>query len=98
MDLQEIRRAYAAILKAYNEIFPLLPDLRKDHDDLTQAFDQGEDDFQPTIREKLKVVLPKLRENAARSGNAIVWHRGDPLEGSNRGMRERIEKALKLGI
>jgi hypothetical protein len=98
ITLQEIREAYGEILRAYNELFPLHPQTRRKSKDETEIFDRGDQDFLKEVRMKLKKVFPKLRETADRSGNAQVWHRGEPLDKVTQGMRNRIGKALRLGI
>ncbi len=98
MTLQEIRQAYGEILRAFNTLYPLHPATRKEPQDITDNFDKGDESLIEAIRTKARKIFPKLKGTADQSGNVKVWHRGDPLEGLNRGMRERIEKALKLGI
>jgi hypothetical protein len=97
MTLQEIREAYAEILRAYNAIFPVHPETRIKFEDETEGLDRGDQNFLDTFRMKAKKIVPKLREAADQSGNVKVWHRGNPLEGLNQGMKERVEKALNLG-
>jgi hypothetical protein len=97
--LKEIREAYLEILRAYNAIFPVHPETRMKFEDDTDILDPRKEDFRIAFRfRKTKEILPKLKEAADQSGNIKIWHRGDPLEGLNRGMKERVEKALKLGV
>jgi hypothetical protein len=96
--LPKIREAYREILNAYDEICPLHPKTSVKDEDITPPFDQGEDDSSFTVRKKMTGILQKIKDTADRSGNAIVWKRGDPVEGLPPGMRGRIEKALKVGV
>jgi hypothetical protein len=99
--LKEIRDAYGEILRAYNALFPLHPQTRMEHEDIiidTVDSHRGDDDFHATFQAKAREILPKLKKAADQSGNAVTWHRGEPLESLNEGMRERIERALKFGI
>jgi hypothetical protein len=96
--LEEMRQAYGEILSAFNALFPVHPETRRKFEDETDMFDRNEEDFRAAFLWKAKKILPKLKEAADQSGNVKVWHRGDPLEGLNLGMKERIERALKLGI
>jgi hypothetical protein len=98
MTLREIREAYGEILAAYNEFFPVHPKTRGQTEAIEQLFDQGEDDPSVTTRKKMSAIFPKIKEAADKSGNPIVWHRGDPLDNLNPAMRKRIEKALKFGV
>ena len=54
-------------------------------------------DWDPFLRKATK-ILSKLKEGADKSGNAQIWHRGEPLDGLTQGLRERILKGLKFGI
>jgi hypothetical protein len=96
--LKEIREAYREILRGYDALFPIHPETKKKVEDMTPPLDYGEDGFFLTLRAKTKAVLPKMKEGAAKSGNPVIWRRGDPLEGLGREMRKRIEKAMKFGI
>jgi hypothetical protein len=96
--LKEIREAYREILRAYNDLFPVHPQTTTKYEDGTQGFDQGDYNFLDTFRMKAKEVVPKLKQAADQSGNAQIWHRGEPLDSLNQGMRDRIGKALKLEI
>jgi hypothetical protein len=98
MELKEIRNAYREILAAFNEAFPPGLRLRTAGDDITENFDKGDESLIETVRAKAKERGPKLREAADESGNARVWRSGEPLEGLPQNMKERIERALKLGI
>jgi hypothetical protein len=104
-NLKEIRGAYAEILSAYNATFPLDPPTKKDADmmdrfaeDTTDKSDKGNHDLPRILRAKAKKALPMLKEGADQSGNAVSWHRGQPLDDLNQGLKDRIERALKLGI
>ena len=98
--LKEIRGAYGEILRAYNAIFPLHPETRiKGEDVITDFLDFDFGDNSIIERNKmLTKISSKLKEAADRSGNAATWHRDEPLDGLNQSLRERIERALKLGI
>ena len=98
LTLGEIRDAYGEILGAYNELFPVHPVSRTEGEDITEDFDKGTDFLIGTVSARLKEVSPMLKEIADQSGNAMVWRRGDPLDGLNQGLRNRIERALKFGI
>ena len=97
MDLKEIRLAYREIVTAYNEAFPSDLKLRTE-EDITQSFDKGDESLIGTVSARFRETNPKLRAAANQSGNARVWQRGEPLDGLNEGMRERIEKAMRFGI
>jgi hypothetical protein len=97
--LEEIREAYAQILAAFNELFPVHPQRRIEEDVSGGfSFDRGNDSFIDAFRRKTKEVLPKLKEAADQSGNAVSWYRGQSLEGLNQSLKDRVEKALKVGI
>lgn len=97
--LKEIRDAYGEILKAFNATFPLHPQTKIQREDIVNTFDLNRgDDIYDTFNAKAKKMLPKFRRIADQSGNASSWRRGEPLDGLNEGMRERIERALKFGI
>jgi hypothetical protein len=100
--LKEIREAYRQSLEAYNELFPPHPETKKTPgsitEDMGENFPKDEEHFNKTLMKRLKKIFPKVKEAADHSGNAFVWHRGDPLDGLNQVMRERIEKALNFGI
>lgn len=94
--LQEIRQAYSEILEAYNVLFPLWCEGRKEEGMAPDTFDPPEDRV-AFVRES-KEILSKLREGADHSGNAQTWHIGEPTNGLSHGMKQRINKALKFGI
>jgi hypothetical protein len=96
--LPKIREAYREILSAYDEICSLHPKISVKDEDITPPFDQGEDVSSFTVRKRMTAILPKIKEGADRSGNAVIWYRGDSLEGLSSGMRDRVERALKFGI
>jgi hypothetical protein len=96
--LERIRQAYSEILFAYNDLSPLHSETRRKHEDETQSFGQGDDNFLDAFRMKAKRLVPKIKEIADQSGNAMIWHRGESFEGLSLGMRERVERALKFGI
>lgn len=97
--LEEIRDAYGEILRAYNALFPLHPEKRTEGDDVRNGFDFKEEAFcSDAFRKKVTRVLSRLKEAADQSGNAVTWHRGQSLEGLNQSLKDRVEKALKLGI
>jgi hypothetical protein len=98
MTLQEIRDAYREVLQAYNDLFPLHPQITMKCEDETENFSQGDDSFLNAFRTKAKKVAPKIKEAADQSGNPVIWHRGESFEGLSLGMRERVEGALKFGI
>ena len=99
-SLKEIRDAYGEIFRAYNALFPLHPEARMHREDMIGAFDfdRGDDNFHATFHAKVKKILPKLKGAADRSGNSVTWRRGEPLDSLNKAMRDRIGKALRLGI
>jgi hypothetical protein len=97
--LKEIRDAYGEILRGYNAIFPLHPQAKIQREDIINTFDLNRgDDIADEFKTKAKKILPKLKEAADQSGNALIWHRGESLDGLNQSMKERIEKTLKFGI
>lgn len=98
--LQKIREAYRDILRAWNILFPLYPNGRREkEEEVLDAFDPGKDKFYlEFFSKKAKRILPKLKRAADQSGGAQIWRRGDPLDGLNQGLRGRVEMALKLGI
>jgi hypothetical protein len=96
--LGEIRVAYAEILRAYNELFPLHPQRKTECEDMTWSFEKGEESLFNMVRAKARENIPKLKEGADQSGNAVLWYRGEPLDGLNQGLRERVEIGLKFGI
>lgn len=104
--LEEIRAAYGEILSAYNALFPLDPMMRRDPEDMMDRFAEntteksprGDGDLRRMLRAKAKKPLSMPKEGADVSDNAVVWHRGQPLEGLNQSLRDRVERALKLGI
>ena len=96
--LNEIRAAYRDILSAYNALFPLYPQTRIGREDIEGDPDKGEDETYLAFRGKMKKKVPELKAIADQSGNARVWHRGDPLDGLDQGLKDRIEKALKFGF
>jgi hypothetical protein len=99
-SLKEIRAAYSEILKAYNALFPIYPNIKREKDETIQDnFDPGGDKFYSEILpKKFRENFRRLQKAADQSGNPMIWHRGDPLDGLSPGMRERIERALKFGI
>ncbi len=105
-SLREIRGAYAEILSAYNAIFPLDPAMRKEAEDTMDRFAEGMTDklakddgnAREISRAKAKKALPMLKEGTDQSGNAVSWHRGQPLDDLNQGLKDRIEKASRFGI
>jgi len=98
LELKEIRVAYGEILRAYNLLFPLFPMMRTEGEDITEGFDKGDENLAESVRAKARENIPKLKEVADQSGNAVSWHRGEPLDGLNQSLKDRVEKALKLGI
>ena len=100
MELKEIREAYNDILQAYNAPFPLHPETRIEQEDETiDVLDFDPDDNFAIERNKRPTKIShKLKKDADLPGNAATWHRGEPLDGLNQSIRERIERALKLGI
>jgi hypothetical protein len=97
--LKEIRDAYGEILRTYNILFPLHPQTKIEREDVINTFDLNRgDNIADEFNAKAKKILPKLKEAADQSGNAVTWHRGEPLDGLNQSMKERIEKTLKFGI
>ena len=96
--LKEVREAYGEILRAYNNLFPLHPQKRSDHEEPMEGVDYGDIGFLEEFRRKGKEIGAKLKRAADQSGNAVVWLRGDSLEGLSPGMKERIERGLKRGI
>jgi hypothetical protein len=95
--LKEIRESYMEILRAYNELFPLDPVMRKDPEETMDRIDINKENSHK-IMMKMREFAPRLRKAADESGNAVSWHCGQSMEDLNRGLRERIEKAIRLGI
>ena len=98
MTLQEIRKAYGEVLRAWNELFSLHPQKRPDQEEAMESVDYGDIEFLENFRRKGKEIVPKLKEAADQSGNPATWRRGESLEDLNSGMRERILKGLEFGI
>jgi len=98
LELKEIRVAYGEILRAYNALFPLFPMMRTEGEDITENFEKGDESLNLMVRVKVRENIPKLKEAADQSGNAVSWHRGESLDGLNQNLKDRVEKALKLGI
>jgi hypothetical protein len=96
--LQRIREAYGDILRAWNDLFPLYPQKGSDQQEPMESIDFGDIEFLEKCRRKGKEIGIKLKKAADQSGNAVVWRRGDPVDGLPNGIRERVERALKLGI
>lgn len=97
--LEEIRKAYREILRAWNVLFPIYPDGRRGEEIILDAFDTDGDDFyRKTFFKKMEEVSPRLRTAADQSGNAKVWHTGESVDGLSQGMKERVERALRFGI
>jgi hypothetical protein len=95
--LQRTREAYGEILWAYNNLFPLHRQKRTEHEEPMESIDYGDIEFLENFRRKGKEISGKLKRAADQSGNAVVWRRGDSLEGLSLGMKERIERGLKRG-
>ena len=97
--LKEIREVYRENLKLYNETFPPFPERRKEDNEgePEELFHRGEN-YIEALDEKLKKVLPKLKAAANESGNAVVWVRGQSLDGLNEGIHQRIRMALDFGV
>ena len=96
--LKEIRDAYGEALRAYNELFSL-QSRRIDREDLLpEGFSIDREEPINTFRKKATEINLKLKEAADQSGNAVTWRRGDPLDGLDQGLRERIERGLEFGI
>ena len=98
MTLQEIREAYGEILRAYNDLFPLHPQERKEHEETMENVGYVDIEFLQKFRTKGKEIISKLKEAADQSGNPVMWRRGEPLEDLNSGMKARILKAVEFGI
>lgn len=106
MSLKEIRTAYREILIAYNNLFPPYAVMRKDAEDAMDRFSEdttdksikGGGDLLEISMGNPKKALPTVKVAADQSDNVVSWYRGQSLEGLNQGLRDRIEKALKLGI
>jgi len=94
---KKIRDAYGGILRAYNTLYPLDPVTRKDPEEIIERVGMDKEGT-PKFWAKMREVVPKLKEAADQSGNAVSWYRGQSLDGLNQGMKDRVEKALKLGI
>jgi hypothetical protein len=98
MDMKEIREAYGEALRAYNELFSL-QSRRIDREDLLpEGFSSDREEPIGTFRKKATEITPKLKEAADKSGNAVTWYRGDPLDGLDQSLQNRVLKALKFGI
>ena len=98
LTLGEVRDAYGEILGAYNELFPVHPASRTEGEDITGKFGKGEESLIDAASAKMREMGPKLKEAADQSGNAVIWRRGDSLEGLNQSLKCRIEAAIKFGI
>ena len=99
--LKEIREAYGQILGAYNEIFPVRAETRKCVEGMESMGDEilkDDGDIKKAFQAQARKTLPKLKEAADSSGNPITWRRGESLDGLSQSLRDRVEKALKLGI
>jgi hypothetical protein len=98
MDLKEIREAYVEIVSAWNIVSP--PITQSAGEDKEMMADPVDMDKETTVSTmaKLRKVHRELKREADQSGNAQVWHRGEPLDGLSPGMKERIERALRFGI
>ena len=97
--LPKIREAYSEILGSYNVLFPIQLGGKKKDETVLDAFDpEGDNFYLDVFPKKAREVLRKLKKDADRSGNAQVWHKGEPLDSLNQRMKGRIEKALKYGI
>lgn len=98
-SLREIRAAYTEILRAYNALLPLNPDIKKmEEETLSDSIEIDEEGSYLKTMKRLKKAHNSLKEGANESGNPQVWHRGESLNGLNQGMKERIERGLKFGI
>jgi hypothetical protein len=97
---ERVRRGYRENLTAWNALFPPIPEKRSWEDEmLPEEFDpEGLILYPGKSRENAKRVVQKLKERADKSGDPQVWHRGDPLDGLNPGLKERILKALEFQI
>jgi len=96
--LEEIREAYGEALRAYNELFSL-QSRRIDREDLLpEGFSIDREEPISTFRKKATAIISKLKEAADQSGNAVTWHRGDPLDGLDQSFRNRVLRALEFGI
>jgi hypothetical protein len=102
MTLQEIRDAYAVILKSYNELFPLYVEARKSSGEMEEGAEKSgkknEDRFYETFMVKAKKIVPKLKEAADQSGSVQIWRKGESLDNLSEGLQERIERAIRLGF
>jgi len=97
--LTEIRDAYGEALRAYNELFPLHPRGRKNYEEiLPEGLSIDREEPINTFRKKATEINLKLKESADQSGNAVTWHRGDPLDGLDQNLRDRILRGLEFGI
>lgn len=97
-SLREIRNAYGEILRAYNALFPLSPDVERGEEVMADSPDTDEESSYLSTMKSLKKAHNSLKEAAKESGNAQCWRVGEPLDGVNERMRARISKALELGI
>lgn len=83
---------------AYNELFSL-QSRRIDREDLLpEGFSIDREKPIGTFRKKATETILKLKETMDRSGNAVTWRRGDPLDGLDQSLRERIKRGLEFGI
>jgi hypothetical protein len=102
MNLKEIRESYRMNLEAFNRLSPIHPQEKIEREEifLGVGIDEGEGDerIADPDRKKMTKVVSKAKEAADRSGSVQVWHRGEPLDNLGEGMRERIERAIKLGF
>jgi hypothetical protein len=97
--LQKIRQAYGEILEHYNILFAPQPSREKEGKEIPDAFETDGDDFyRKTFPGKFKEVFPKIKAAADHSGNAKTWRAGEPLDGLNEGLKERIRRGLEFGI
>ncbi len=96
--LDEIRKAYGEIWRAYNELYRSAKTDREEiFPDVFNIEHEGRDSL-IMLRKKAIEAIPKLKEAADRSGNAVVWHAGEPLDILSKGLKERIERALEFGF
>ncbi len=97
--LQKIREAYFENLELFNDrsLF-LIRETNRKETELDTPDPDGLSPFESNLLEKLKEVGPKLRAAADQSGNAQTWQIGQSLDGLSQGIKERVEKALLLGI
>jgi hypothetical protein len=95
---ERIREAYRKNLRAYSEIFPLHAQIMVRSEDESESFNQGDQDFLDIFRVKAKKITPKAKDDADRSGNPVVWRRGDPLDNLSPAMRQRVRRGLEFGI